>query len=78
MSRYTAVTDSDRGAMLEAIGVSDIAELFAEIPTAVRLERPLDLPAGLGEAEVYEQLRDAGLAQQLRRGRALLPGSRDV
>jgi glycine cleavage system P protein (glycine dehydrogenase) subunit 1 len=57
MTRYTAVTDSDRGAMLEAIGCSDIAELFAEIPAAVRLERPLDLPVGLGEAEVYEQLR---------------------
>ena len=57
MSRYTAVTDSDRRAMLEAIGVASVAELFAEIPAAMRLDRPLDLPAGLGEAEVYEHLR---------------------
>ena len=57
MSRYTAVTETDRQAMLEAIGVASVDDLFAEIPAAVRLERPLDLPVGLGEAEVYEQLR---------------------
>jgi glycine dehydrogenase subunit 1 len=57
MSRYTAVTDQDREAMLAAIGVASIEELFAEIPAAVRLDRPLELPGGLGEAEVYEQLR---------------------
>ena len=57
MTRYTAVTDSDREAMLEAIGVATVDELFAEIPPELRLARPLDLPAGLGEAEVYEHLR---------------------
>src|ERR1700690_1488314 len=57
MSRYTAVTDSDRQAMLEAIGVASVEELFGEIPAAVRLNRELDLPAGLGEAEVYAHLR---------------------
>jgi glycine dehydrogenase subunit 1 len=57
MSRYTAVTDSDRQAMLETIGVASIDELFGEIPAAVRLDRELDLPAGLGEAEVYAHLR---------------------
>src|ERR1700676_3287363 len=58
MSRYTAVTDTDREAMLEAIGVASIEELFAEIPAGVRLGRALDLPAGLGEAEVYAHLRE--------------------
>jgi glycine dehydrogenase subunit 1 len=57
MSRYTAVTDSDRAAMLETIGVASVEELFDEIPQAVRLRRPIELPAGLGEAEVYEHLR---------------------
>jgi glycine dehydrogenase subunit 1 len=57
MSRYTAVTDSDRQARLEAIGVASVEELFGEIPAAVRLDRALDLPAGLGEAEVYAHLR---------------------
>jgi glycine dehydrogenase subunit 1 len=58
MSRYTAVTDADRSAMLEAIGVASVEELFAEIPATVRRSVPLDLPEGLGEAEVYAHLRD--------------------
>ena len=56
MTRYTAVTDSDREAMLAAIGVSRVEQLFAEIPAAVRMDRPLALPDGLGEAEVYAHL----------------------
>jgi glycine dehydrogenase subunit 1 len=57
MTRYTSVTESDRDAMLAQIGVASVEELFAEIPQSLRLERPLELPAGLGEAEVYEHLR---------------------
>ena len=44
--------------MLAAIGVDSVEELFADIPRAVRLGRELDLPPGLAEQEVYEQLRD--------------------
>ncbi len=58
MTRYTAATDADRVAMLAAIGVGSIAELFErQIPAPVRLGRALDLPAGLPEQEVYEHLR---------------------
>jgi glycine dehydrogenase subunit 1 len=57
MSRYTAVTDDDRQAMLDAIGVASVEELFGEIPGELRLGRALDLPAGLGEAEVYAHMR---------------------
>ena len=57
MTRYTSVTDSDRAAMLAEIGVGSVDELFAEIPQALRLKRALELPAGLGEAEVYEHMR---------------------
>jgi glycine dehydrogenase subunit 1 len=58
MSRYTATTEADRAAMLAAIGVSSVEELFErQIPEAVRLRRPLDLPSGLPEQDVYEHLR---------------------
>jgi glycine dehydrogenase subunit 1 len=58
VTRYTAATDADRAAMLAAIGVGSIAELFErQIPAPVRLGRALDLPAGLPEQEVYEHLR---------------------
>jgi len=44
--------------MLAAIGVESLEELFdRQIPPAVRLERALALPEGLGQQEVYEHLR---------------------
>src|SRR5215210_1609770 len=58
MSRYTSATDADRREMLAAIGVGSIDELFDAVPEAVRLGRPLDLPPGKPEQEVYTRLRD--------------------
>ena len=44
--------------MLAAIGVGSVTELFErQIPAAVRLGRPLDLPAGMTEQDVYAHLR---------------------
>jgi glycine dehydrogenase subunit 1 len=58
MSTYTSATDADRRAMLDAIGVDSIDALFADIPAALRLDRGLDLPAGMAEQEVYAHLRE--------------------
>jgi glycine dehydrogenase subunit 1 len=58
LTRYTSVTDNDLAAMLAAIGVSSVQEIFErQIPEGVRLDRPLALPEGMGEQEVYEHLR---------------------
>jgi glycine dehydrogenase subunit 1 len=62
MSRYTAVTPEDLATMLATIGVESIDQLFAGIPTGVRLGRALDLPEGQGEAEVYRHLRELAAA----------------
>jgi glycine dehydrogenase subunit 1 len=44
--------------MLAAIGVGSVAELFdRQIPAGVRLGRPLALPAGMTEQDVYAHLR---------------------
>jgi glycine dehydrogenase subunit 1 len=56
VSRYTSATPADRAEMLAAIGVDSVDELFAQVPEAVRLGRPLALPAGMSEAEVCERL----------------------
>ena len=56
MSKYTSLTDDDLRVMLAEIGASSIEELFASIPEAVRLGRPLDLPAGMPEQEVMAHL----------------------
>jgi glycine dehydrogenase subunit 1 len=59
VSRYTAVTPQDLDAMLAEIGVASVDELFAAmIPEGVRLDRPLGLPAGMAEQEVFAHLRD--------------------
>src|SRR5438876_3781115 len=56
MTRYTSATEGDREQMLRAIGVSSIEELFADIPDHVRLDRPLELPDGKSETEVFDEL----------------------
>jgi glycine dehydrogenase subunit 1 len=56
LTRYTSATEEDRAEMLAAIGAASIEELFADIPRAVRLDRPLDISAGKPETEVYDEL----------------------
>jgi glycine dehydrogenase subunit 1 len=58
VSRYTSATPADRAEMLAAIGIESTAELFEQIPEPLRLGRPLALPAGMSEAEVYERLAE--------------------
>jgi glycine dehydrogenase subunit 1 len=58
LTTYTSVTDSDLSAMLAAIGVSSVQEIFdRQIPEDLRLSRPLALPDGMSEQDVYEHLR---------------------
>ena len=44
--------------MLAEIGVEAVDDLFADVPEALRLGRPLDLPDGKPEQEVFGYLRD--------------------
>jgi glycine cleavage system P protein (glycine dehydrogenase) subunit 1 len=63
LTRYTATTPQDLAQMLEAIGVSSVAEIFErQIPQALRLKRPLELPGGQPEQDVYAHL--AALAER--------------
>lgn len=63
MTRYTPATDADRDAMLAAVGIGSIKDLLAEqIPNALLLQDPLDLPEGLSEQEVYTHLADLAAA----------------
>jgi len=55
---YSTLTDADREAMLETIGVSSIADLFRDIPAGVRLDRPLDFGDPLTEQEILERLEE--------------------
>ncbi len=57
MSRYTSVTDDDLREMLATIGVASIEDLFADVPSGLRLQRSLALDEGFSEYEVYDELR---------------------
>jgi glycine dehydrogenase subunit 1 len=56
--RFAPHTDQDVTRMLAAIGASSIDDLFDQIPVEVRLDRPLDLPAGVSEMEMLADLTE--------------------
>ncbi len=81
---YLSLTDADREAMLAAIGVASVEELFRDIPAGVRFGRELDVPPALAEAELHaaprgarrEERRRRGLVPRRRHLRPLRPGGR--
>ncbi len=54
--RYLPLTEEDRRAMLGVIGAKSVDDLFGDVPAALRLKAPLDLPPGLGEIEIEREL----------------------
>jgi len=54
--RYIPHTEDDVRQMLDAIGVGSVEDLFSEIPPAVRLDRPLNLPKPLAEGELLREM----------------------
>src|SRR3954464_10597407 len=55
--RYLPSSEADRKAMLEAIGIESVEQLFAGIPETLRLRRLLDIPASLTEPELLRFFR---------------------
>ena len=55
---YLSLTDADREAMLAAIGVDTVDDLFRDIPAGVRFGRDLDLEPPLTEAELQRHLEE--------------------
>jgi len=54
---YIPVTDDNRKAMLETIGVSEFEELLSNIPKEALYEGELDIPAPLSEWEITKRLK---------------------
>ncbi|HUU85982.1 MAG TPA: aminomethyl-transferring glycine dehydrogenase subunit GcvPA [Phycisphaerae bacterium] len=54
---YAQLNDQQIAAMLGAIGVRSIDDLFSVIPDAQRLKRPLNIPDGVSELEMLRDLR---------------------
>ncbi len=55
--RYIPFTCEQREEMLRAVGVSDVGELFDDVPPQVRLAGSLDIPSGMSEIELSAHMR---------------------
>jgi len=55
--RYLPKSNAERREMLAVCGVNSPEELFAHLPDAVRLKRPLNLAAGISEYEIVDYFR---------------------
>lgn len=58
MSRYIPNTDQDKKLILSEIGVSEIDEIFSDIPKEVRLGRDLKIPTALSEMELIAHMKE--------------------
>ena len=57
MIAYLPHTEEDIKMMLDAIGITDIEQLFADIPRELTLAKPLEIPEGIPEFEVYRRMQ---------------------
>ena len=57
---YLSLSDKDKAEMLARTGVGSVDDLFCCIPEAVRLKRPLDLPAAQSEIELVRTIDAVG------------------
>src|ERR1700719_3819879 len=55
--RYLPKSPADREAMLKAIGLRSVDELFAPIPAEYRLNRDLKVPRQMAESEIVDYFR---------------------
>jgi len=55
--RYLPKSPGDREAILKAIGVGSVEELFAPIPAEYRLSRDLKIPRQMAESEIVDYFR---------------------
>ncbi len=62
--RFIPVTCDEQSAMLDVVGVESVDELFADVPQAARLERPLSLPEPMGEVELSAHLKELARANR--------------
>lgn len=71
---YIPNTEQDQRAMLDAIGVDTVEDLFDVVPEQVRFP-DLDLPAGMSEVEVGQLLQDLAAENVHTRQRASFLGA---
>ena len=66
MGSYIPSTKEERRKMLAETGYKDIRSLFADVPDAVYLDKPLNLPAGMSEMQVRAKMQELAGKNRLR------------
>ena len=56
MGHYLAITEAQRGEMLDAVGLDSLDEMYAAAPKELILKNELSLPSGMGELEVLRTM----------------------
>ncbi len=54
---FTPHTDDDVRSMLDVVGVEAVDDLFEQIPEGLRLTQPLDMPLGVSEQQILDDVR---------------------
>lgn len=66
IGRHIGPDEQETNQMLEAIGVSDLNELIDRtVPKAIRMDKPLQVPAAQSEAVFLQQLKETSLKNTL-------------
>lgn len=63
--RYIPHTEQDIAAMLAALGVGSVNELFAHLPEELRTRAAIDLPPGVSEHQIRERLTTLASANRV-------------
>ena len=68
MSTFTPHTGEDISVMLDDLGISSVDDLYNTIPGELRLTSPLNIPDGISEVEVIEELTHIARSNKPARG----------
>jgi glycine dehydrogenase subunit 1 len=71
---YLSLSDKDKMEMLARVGAASVEDLFCCIPEAVRLKRPLELPAAQSELELVRTIDAVGAKNAYPRHLSFLGG----
>ena len=64
--RHIGPGEADTAQMLETIGVSSMAELIENtVPAAIRMQKPLNIPAAIGESEYLQLIKEMSLKNKV-------------
>jgi glycine dehydrogenase subunit 1 len=55
--RFAPHTDQDVREMLDSLGLSSLDDLYSHVPSEVLIDHPLDIPDGLSEMELLDDMR---------------------